>query len=663
MLHEYSKQKENLLAVYAMLEENKSNFVNQDLKVELLEKKNSLTNDQFILAIAGQMKAGKSTLLNALIFGDDILPADDTELTAKITFITYGEEPCYEATLYSKSEFEDLRKSMRGTDNDGDFNKLLNDSLEKLQDRGFSSYDELLSKKVIEGTNLKELIDFVGKKGVYTPFVNTLTLKINSDWVKNIIVVDTPGMNSPNQLRDKVVKDWIVKADAVLYCSYAGRALDATDLKFVQDFMLHISSKHRLFAMTKADLITGEDKLMNTIGDLIDSNWNKKLDLISSRDAVFPVCQMAVLLDKMDKGKVPFTDKMEGEFDMYERRVNFERCNKQFLKLETAIEKKLIANKDSNIIETHQQYLSTIFDKELQNALEDIDSYKKSFELLDSNKIELDSKKQQIANDINSINLNLFSLQEKIQNHFDDSLKFIPLKADLNIAIETIKKKLDGMTLDNLGRHTASIVDKYLSSTIYSLKGKTEVFSAKISKGFQRIFEEQELKFEYLNSDILKARFELECRSFINLKIKELENELIEASNDLKKNYSETISNTDKFWSIFKSKDRIANERGKEALDKFISETLNPMLQKFNRLEGVLRSELSKSVSNIFNQIEAETREKLKLKRLEIKNLDEKDGNDIEISKQEIVLNLKNIESKKIELENLKNEIENKIKS
>ena len=556
MLHEYSKQKENLLAIYAMLEENNLNFVNQDLKVELLEKKNSLCNDQFILAVAGQMKAGKSTLLNALIFGDDILPADDTELTAKITFITYGEEPCYEATLYSKSEFEDLRKSMRGTDSDGDFNKLLNDSLEILQNKGFSSYDELLSKKVIKGKNLKELIDFVGKKGVFTPFVNTLTLKINSDWVKNIIVVDTPGMNSPNQLRDKVVKDWIVKADAVLYCSYAGRALDATELKFVQDYMLHISSKHRLFAMTKADLITGEDKLMNTIGDLIDSDWNKNLDLIPSRDAVFPVCQMAVLLDKMNKGNITFTDKMEEEYDMYEKRVDFERCNKQFLKLETAIEKKLIANKESNIIETHQQYLSTIFDKELQNALEDIDSYKKSFELLDSNKIELDSKKQQIANDINKINSNLFSLQEKIQNHFDDSLKFIPLKADLNIAIETIKKRLDGMTLDDLGRHTASIVDKNLSLTISSLKGKTKDFSDKISNGFQRIFEEQELKLEYLNSDILKSRFELECRSFINLKIKELENELIEASNDLKKNYSETISNTDKFWSIFKSKNR-----------------------------------------------------------------------------------------------------------
>lgn len=662
MLHEYSKRKENLLAIYAMLEDNKSNIVSQDLKVELLEKKNSLTNDQFILAIAGQMKAGKSTLLNALIFGDDILPADDTELTAKITFITYCEEPCYEAILYSKSEFENLRKSMRGTDSDEDFNKLLNDSLQKLQDRGFSSYDELLSKKIIKGKNLQELIDFVGKKGVFTPFVNSVTLKINSDWVKNIIVVDTPGMNSPNQLRDKVVKDWIVKADAVLYCSYAGRALDATDLKFVQDYMLHISSKHRLFAVTKADLITGEDKLMNTIGDLIDSDWNKNLDLIPSRDAIFPVCQMAVLLDKMNKGDVPFTEKMEEEYDMYEKRVDFERCNKQFSRLETAIEKKLIANKNSNIIETHQQYLTTIFDKQLQDCIEEIDSCNKSFELLNSSEVELKNKKQQIQNDIKNINSNLVEIQREIQNNFDDSLIYIPIKVDLRETIEVIKNRLDGMTLDDLGRHTPSIVDEKLSVTIYSLKEKTKIFSDIISKGFQRIFDKQELKLEYLSSDILKGRFELECRSFINSKIKELESELVEASNSLKKNYSDTISRWSKFWG-FINRDAKAKNRGKEALNEFISETLNPQIVKFGKMEVTLVTELRYSVTEIVKRIEDDSREKLDSKNKEIMLLDKKEGKDIEKSKQETLLKLVVVKSKKVELENLKSQIDNKINS
>lgn len=661
MLQEYSKQKENLLGIYEMLEGKNSNFVDQNLKGELLEKKNSLRNDQFILAVAGQMKAGKSTLLNALIFGDDILPADDTELTAKITFITYGEEPCYEATLYSKSEFEDLRKSMRGTDSDEDFNKLLNDSLEILQNRGYSSYDELLSKKVIRGENLKELIDFVGKKGIFTPFVNTLTLKINSNWVKNIIVVDTPGMNSPNQLRDKVVKDWIVKADAVLYCSYAGRALDATDLKFVQDYMLHISSKHRLFAMTKADLITGEERLMNTIGELIDSDWNKNLDLIPSQDAVFPVCQMAVLLDKMDKSSVPFTPRMKEEYEMVEDRVDFEHCNKQFSKLESAIEKKLISNKDSNMIETHQQYLSTIFSEKLQELNEDMDSCKKSFELINSDKDELKKKEQQIINDIKSIGESFETIEKDIKIHFDKSFKNIKITAETNIAISSIKSKLGGMSLDDLDKEVAKTVEDKLGNCIEILKGQVTTFSNVFSSGLPRIFETYNLHFEYLNLNLIKARIELQCRNFINSEIRKLNYELGEASSSLKQNYSDNISGWRKFRDFFKSNQAVGKQRGADAFQKFLTESVDPITKKFSSAEKTFLTELNSSVSGIINHIEAENRKTLNEKQEEIRVLKNTEGEDIEVRKKITQTNYIAFESQKVELDIMISDIKNKI--
>ena len=123
MLQRYNEQKESLLTVYGMLEEKKSNFIDFNLKKEIQQKKKSLSKDQFILAVAGQMKSGKSTLLNALIFGDDILPADDTELTAKITFILYDDKPSFEAVLYTEKEFDDLRNSMRGSNGESEFNR------------------------------------------------------------------------------------------------------------------------------------------------------------------------------------------------------------------------------------------------------------------------------------------------------------------------------------------------------------------------------------------------------------------------------------------------------------------------------------------------------------------------------------------------------------
>jgi predicted GTPase len=661
MLQEYSKQKENLLSIYNMLEGMNSNFVTQNLKMELLQKRDSLQNDQFILAVAGQMKAGKSTLLNAMIFGDDILPADDTELTAKITFITYDEIPSYEAKLYSKSEFAELRTSLRGQEGETEFNKLLNESLENLQDKGYSDYEELLSKKVISGNNFKDLIDFVGKNGVFTPFVNTLTLKTNSNWVKNIIVVDTPGMNSPNKLRDKVVKDWIVKADAVLYCSYAGRAMDATDLTFVRDYMLHISPKHRLFALTKSDLIKGEDKLMNTIVDMINEEWNRSSALIPSRDTVFPVSQMAVLLDKMDKSKLPFTSKMEEEYEMLESRTNFEHCNNQFSKLESAIEKKLIANKDSNVIETHNQYLSTIFDERLQELNEDIDSCKKSLELINSDKDELKKKKQQINSDIKSIGINFEGIETKIRNHFHDTSSNVKIVAECHDTIKKINTKLDGMPLNDLEKHAASVIDQKFQNCIDNLNGQSKIFSEEFSRGLQRVFDSYDFQMEYLNPDLIKERIKLQCTGFINYKLHKLKSEIGQASRELKANYSETISRWRKFKDFFNSNKTIDKQRGSEALSKFISESVNPMIVQFEEVDKDFRMHMHDSVSKIINQIDDNFRKLLEDKRQEIIVLESDQGKNIEERKQVEKLKYDSLEKQKIQLETIIAEIAEKI--
>jgi len=630
MLHEYTKQKECFLEIYEMLEKEDSKFVDENLKSELLEKKSSLLKDQFILAVAGQMKAGKSTLLNALIFGNNILPADDTELTAKITFITYGEEPSYEATLYTSNEFVQLRNSIKGTESESEFNKLLNTSLENLQNRGYSSYEELLSEKNITGKNLKELIDFVGKNGVFTPFVNTLTLKTNSSYVKNLIVVDTPGMNSPNQMRDKVVKDWIGKANAVLYCSYAGAAMNAVDVDFVKDYMLHISPNHRLFPLTKSDTINGEDRLTDTIDDMVNGEWNKKYNLIPGQDTVFPVCQLAVMLDKMDKNSLPFTPAMEEEYEKLENRIDFEHCHIQFSNLESAIERKLIANKDSNMIETHQQYLTTLFSEPLLEIKEDIDSCKKSLELIKSDKKELEKKEIQIRKDIKFISASLENIEDRIKNHFDESSNNIKISAEIKAALNIIMKRLEGMSLDDLEKYAANVIEEKLRNGINNLKEQIKTFTNDFSKGLQRIFDTSNLQLEYLNSDFIKDKIEIKCRSFINSKIGNLKDELETASNSLKTDYSKNINFWRKFKDVFKSNKTRDIQRGEEALQKFVSETLNPMSIKFNNVERNFFTDLNYDISEIFRQIQDENNNKLEEKEKEIEILKNKNGKDIE---------------------------------
>ena len=82
-LHECLVQMQDMLSVL--------NF-DQSLLDALQECKNLIKNKQYKVAVMGEFKRGKSSLINALL-GSRILPADATPTTATINRITYGAAP------------------------------------------------------------------------------------------------------------------------------------------------------------------------------------------------------------------------------------------------------------------------------------------------------------------------------------------------------------------------------------------------------------------------------------------------------------------------------------------------------------------------------------------------------------------------------------------
>ena len=70
-------------------------------------------NNQLIIAIVGQMKAGKSSLLNALLFeGVEVLPTASIPMTAGLTVIQYVEDledQRFEVEYYTKEEWENIK--------------------------------------------------------------------------------------------------------------------------------------------------------------------------------------------------------------------------------------------------------------------------------------------------------------------------------------------------------------------------------------------------------------------------------------------------------------------------------------------------------------------------------------------------------------------------
>ena len=62
------------------------------------------------IGVIGKMKAGKSSFLNALIFGDKILPTGDKPVTVTLTEISYAEKDSAEVQFLTEDDISAIRK-------------------------------------------------------------------------------------------------------------------------------------------------------------------------------------------------------------------------------------------------------------------------------------------------------------------------------------------------------------------------------------------------------------------------------------------------------------------------------------------------------------------------------------------------------------------------
>ena len=73
-----------------------------DEKIENVVSKDGVLR----IGIVGQVKAGKSSFINALLFdGKDILPKASTPMTASLTVIKYSEQISAEVEFYSEADW------------------------------------------------------------------------------------------------------------------------------------------------------------------------------------------------------------------------------------------------------------------------------------------------------------------------------------------------------------------------------------------------------------------------------------------------------------------------------------------------------------------------------------------------------------------------------
>lgn len=214
-------------------------------------------NEMFTIAVCGEVKAGKSTLLNSLIFEDEVLPSFVTPETAKLTFVRESkkEKDYFTVNWYSKSEWDEMKRSLPEENR-----KVLDERLEYSVSKGVTQFN-CVGKNPVDVDDLKRLAEYTSvpkegeqnpNVGVYTPFVKNVEIYIKSDKLKNLQIVDTPGLNDPNRINSNETTKWINQAHAIIYV-FPVRGLGSSDLEFFKTFMPAKTLKTRILVQNRID--------------------------------------------------------------------------------------------------------------------------------------------------------------------------------------------------------------------------------------------------------------------------------------------------------------------------------------------------------------------------------------------------------------------------
>lgn len=172
---------------------------------------------EFHIALVGAIKAGKSTLINALL-GHEYASTKVTPETASLTKFKKSATNYVKISFYSKAEWAVLWKSAEEAKA-----TVFLEEYEKLQ--GDAEKNSWLGKAERQVTceTKEELVSEIQKwtssKSVCHYFVKEVEVGLQEfELPDGVVLVDTPGLDDVVEYRSNITRDYIDRANAVLVC-------------------------------------------------------------------------------------------------------------------------------------------------------------------------------------------------------------------------------------------------------------------------------------------------------------------------------------------------------------------------------------------------------------------------------------------------------------
>lgn len=343
---EKQKQLEKIIAKYQDIIGNEAQELSTSLALQTSDKNLEAIkqmeeeNRLLQIGIIGRVKAGKSTLLNALLFdGKSVLPKAATPMTAALTILSYGEKLSAEVEFFTTSDIENIKieynrykyeknrlvekykeelKTKR-QEKLSKINKLKekvtrtklsdkeeNEIIEKAEKRAnhdlksqislvasFEQYEKIKASGIsidklksinskIEAKNYselgKKLLDYVAVGGKYMPFTKSVHIKLPNENLKDIQIVDTPGINDPVRSREERTRELLKFCDVVLIVSPSGQFLSSQDTELMDRITSKEGVRELYVVASQVD-----NQLSGSIKRDSDGDLHRALNLIVSQ--------------------------------------------------------------------------------------------------------------------------------------------------------------------------------------------------------------------------------------------------------------------------------------------------------------------------------------------------------------------------------------------
>ncbi len=451
-----------------------------------------IERDVLTIGVIGQMKCGKSTFLNSFVFGNDVLPAATTPMTAALSVITYGQQEKVEAEFYTKDEWEEQKSQARR-----DLAELEGNEVEKSK---VQAAQELVSKagklgaslesylgKTQEDT-LENLVEYVGAEGKYVSITKAVRIYYPKEYLKGVEIVDTPGMNDPIVSREERTKEFLKKADVVLMMLYAGRPFDGKDRTILFEDVKKCGPGKVIIGINKYDIpyMNGdsEDTIRQYVIDEINKQCRQYGDdtislLVKEREPILLSANMALLsqlpMEKINSSEdYRFTwDRYCSDFEIssqkqFREKSHMDSLGQAVIDLITQEKGEILLAKPKNeILAAGQEKKAEIEKKSME--------CKNTIKLLETPDSELEEKESGISKAKKKLEKKLTRLDATLGELFEEEIP--PSKRNLETIVRGHVERMD------------SIVDGWKLLENYNdikckLERETEYLTTDIKRGF-----------------------------------------------------------------------------------------------------------------------------------------------------------------------------------